>query len=88
MLDSLPDKSPKTQYDALVKASGKMVLVDKLLPKLKADGHKVLIFSQWVRILDILEDYMTHKGYIYERIDGGVRGNDRQVTAPFYACTQ
>jgi SWI/SNF-related matrix-associated actin-dependent regulator of chromatin subfamily A member 5 len=32
-----------------------------------------------VRILDILEDYLNFRGYLYERIDGSVRGNDRQV---------
>ena len=65
-------------FARLINASGKMVLIDKLLPKLKARGHKVLIFSQMVRMLDILEDYMHHRNYVYERIDGGVRGNDRQ----------
>ena len=45
----------------MVQASGKLVLTDKLLPKLKADGHKVLIFSQMIRVLDIIEDYLIHK---------------------------
>ena len=46
---------------ALIEASGKLVLIDKLLPKLKAGGHKVLIFSQMVRCLDILEDYLRYR---------------------------
>lgn len=66
-------------YQTLVDASGKMVLIDKLLPKLKAGGHKVLIFSQMVRVLDILEDYLVWKGYTHERLDGRIRGNDRQA---------
>ena len=41
----------------LVLSSGKMVLIDKLLPKLKREGHKVLIFSQMVRMLDVLEEF-------------------------------
>lgn len=65
--------------EALIQASGKLVLVDKLLPKLKEGGHKVLIFSQMVRCLDILEDYLRVKGYFYERIDGQVRGTLRQA---------
>ncbi|XP_045762222.1 chromodomain-helicase-DNA-binding protein 7 isoform X2 [Maniola jurtina] len=65
-------------YKALIQSSGKMVLVDKLLPKLKAGGHRVLIFSQMVRCLDILEDYLVFKKYPYERIDGRIRGNLRQ----------
>ncbi|XP_057189568.1 chromodomain-helicase-DNA-binding protein 8 isoform X2 [Triplophysa rosa] len=64
---------------ALVRSAGKLVLLDKLLPRLKAGGHKVLIFSQMVRCLDILEDYLIHKRYLYERIDGRVRGNLRQA---------
>lgn len=39
----------------------------------------MLIFSQMVRVLDILEDYLNYRKYSYERIDGGVRGNDRQA---------
>jgi superfamily II DNA/RNA helicase len=66
-------------YHKLIEASGKMVLIDKLLPKLKAGGHKVLIFSQMVRVLDILEDYLVWKGYTHERLDGRIRGNDRQA---------
>lgn len=45
----------------MVQASGKMVLIDKLLAKLHADGHKVLIFSQMTRCLDILEDFVNSK---------------------------
>ena len=46
---------------AMVRSAGKLVLLDKLLPKLKAGGHKVLVFSQMVRCLDILEDYLIQK---------------------------
>lgn len=65
-------------FQKLIQASGKMVLVDKLLPKLKAGGHKVLIFSQMVRVLDLLEDYLNYRGYSFERLDGGIRGTERQ----------
>ena len=64
---------------AMIEASGKLVLIDKLLPMLKMGGHRVLIFSQMVRCLDILEDYLVHRRYPYERIDGRVRGNMRQA---------
>ena len=64
---------------AMIEASGKLVLIDKLLPKLKIGGHRVLVFSQMVRCLDILEDYLVHRRYPYERIDGRVRGNMRQA---------
>ena len=64
--------------DQMIQGSGKLVLLDKLLPKLKAGNHKVLIFSQMIRVLDIIEDYLINKKYIYERIDGRIRGNQRQ----------
>ncbi|CAI8021600.1 Chromodomain-helicase-DNA-binding protein 7 [Geodia barretti] len=72
------EKPTEPVYRSLIQASGKLVLIDKLLPKLKESGHKVLIFSQMVRCLDILEDYLRIKGYLYERIDGQVRGTLRQ----------
>ncbi|XP_074646816.1 chromodomain-helicase-DNA-binding protein 8-like isoform X2 [Tubulanus polymorphus] len=70
--------NPEKVHEALVQASGKLVLIDKLLPKLKAGDHKVLVFSQMIRVLDILEDYLIHKSYPYERLDGRIRGNLRQ----------
>ncbi|XP_051785343.1 chromodomain-helicase-DNA-binding protein 7 isoform X2 [Erpetoichthys calabaricus] len=70
---------PDFHLQAMIQAAGKLVLIDKLLPKLKAGGHRVLIFSQMVRCLDILEDYLIQKRYPYERIDGRVRGNLRQA---------
>jgi hypothetical protein len=63
---------------ALIDSSGKMILLDKLLPKLRSDGHKVLIFSQMVKILDIIEDYLIRCEIIYERIDGSVKETDRE----------
>ncbi|XP_049590182.1 chromodomain-helicase-DNA-binding protein 6 isoform X3 [Syngnathus scovelli] len=67
------------QLQAMIQAAGKLVLIDKLLPKLLSGGHKVLVFSQMVRCLDILEDYLIQRRYTYERIDGRVRGNLRQA---------
>jgi chromodomain-helicase-DNA-binding protein 7 len=63
----------------IVDSSGKMILIDKLLPKLKNDGHKVLIFSQMVCVLDILEDFIRMREYNYERIDGARAENERRA---------
>ena len=71
-------------FKALTHSSGKMVLLDKLLPKLKENGHRVLIFSQMVKMLDLLEDYLIKKKYAFERIDGGIRGNLRQAAIDRY----
>lgn len=63
--------------EQLIKSSGKMVLINKLLPKLFANGHKVLIFSQMVRVLDLLEDLLKIKKYKYERLDGSTSSSSR-----------
>ncbi|KAJ1724520.1 ATP-dependent DNA helicase Hrp3 [Coemansia erecta] len=68
----------------LVNHSGKMVLLDKLLAKLKAGGHRVLIFSQMVRMLDILADYMALRGYAYQRLDGSVASEVRKRSIEHY----
>ncbi|KAK6105983.1 SNF2 N-terminal domain family protein [Brugia pahangi] len=74
-----PDWSEDDIYQhALVQSSGKLVLIAKLLPKLRTDGHKVLIFSQMVRVLDIIEEFLVAQNYTFERIDGNVRGDLRQ----------
>ena len=68
-------KTPDEQHEILnkygyVMSSGKMVLLDKLLPKLRSEGHKVLIFSQFVKMLDLISDYCEFRDFRYERLDG------------------
>lgn len=50
----------------LVRGSGKLVLLDKLLTRLRERGNRVLIFSQMVRMLDILADYLAMKRYPFQ----------------------
>ncbi|XP_056884414.1 chromodomain-helicase-DNA-binding protein 3 isoform X4 [Takifugu flavidus] len=73
-------KTPTGAYEgsALTKASGKLTLLQKMLRKLKEQGHRVLVFSQMTKMLDLLEDFLDHEGYKYERIDGGITGALRQ----------
>ncbi|XP_077576166.1 chromodomain-helicase-DNA-binding protein 4 isoform X1 [Stigmatopora nigra] len=73
-------KLPNGMYEglALTKASGKLTLLHKMMKKLKEGGHRVLVFSQMTKMLDLLEDFLENEGYKYERIDGGVTGNMRQ----------
>uniref|UniRef100_A0A8B9L9P1 Chromodomain helicase DNA binding protein 4 n=1 Tax=Astyanax mexicanus TaxID=7994 RepID=A0A8B9L9P1_ASTMX len=73
-------KMPNGMYEggALTKSSGKLMLLCKMLRKLKEGGHRVLIFSQMTKMLDLLEDFLENEGYKYERIDGGVTGVMRQ----------
>ncbi|XP_055383518.1 chromodomain-helicase-DNA-binding protein Mi-2 homolog isoform X2 [Condylostylus longicornis] len=66
------------ELQAMTKASGKLILLAKMLKQLKETGHRVLIFSQMTKMLDILEDFLEGEGYKYERIDGSITGNLRQ----------
>ncbi|XP_047958765.1 ISWI chromatin-remodeling complex ATPase CHR11-like isoform X1 [Salvia hispanica] len=71
---------PYTTGEHIIEHAGKMVLLDKLLPKLKERDSRVLIFSQMTRLLDILEDYLIFRGHYYCRIDGNTGGEDRDAS--------
>lgn len=73
------EPEPFEAGEHLVTASGKLIVLDALLRRLHAGGHRVLVFSQMTRMLDILQDYVTYRGYKYERLDGSVRGEERFV---------
>jgi SWI/SNF-related matrix-associated actin-dependent regulator of chromatin subfamily A member 5 len=65
--------------DSIISASGKMEVLDLLLKKLHAARHRVVLFSQFTSMLDILEDYMNYRGYEHCRIDGQTNRVMRQV---------
>ena len=86
-----PEEKPKGKRDEaeerekelelerkIVSASGKMQILDKMLTRLKVSGHRVLIFSQFRMMLDIIEDYMRLKCYNYCRLDGTTPPLERQ----------
>lgn len=64
----------------LIMSLGKMVLLEQLLTRLKKEGHRVLIFSQLVRMLDILGDYLQIKGYHFQRLDGLIPLAQRRIS--------
>ncbi|KNC98438.1 uncharacterized protein SPPG_06143 [Spizellomyces punctatus DAOM BR117] len=79
----LPDVEPKdlTEEEAhkrLIESGAKLALLHKMLPKLKARGHRVLIFSQFKLSLNIMEDYMVTEGYKFLRMDGELKNELRQ----------
>ncbi|KAF2272042.1 ISWI chromatin-remodeling complex ATPase ISW2 [Westerdykella ornata] len=65
--------------ETIVTTSGKMLLLDSLLPELLKGGHKVLIFSQFTTTLDLLGLYLELRSWPYARIDGSVAQADRQA---------
>ncbi|KAJ4954461.1 hypothetical protein NE237_011244 [Protea cynaroides] len=68
---------PRHYLPPLVRLCGKLEMLDRLLPKLKATDHRVLFFSTMTRLLDVMEDYLHWKRYSYLRLDGHTSGNDR-----------
>ncbi|KAK4900909.1 chromatin remodeling complex Adenosinetriphosphatase [Elasticomyces elasticus] len=77
LFDGAEPGPPYTTDEHLVDNAAKMVMLDKLLKKMAAQGSRVLIFSQMSRVLDILEDYSVMRGYKYSRIDGSTAHEDR-----------
>lgn len=73
------EPEPFEMGEHLVEASGKLSLLDTMLVYLQEGGHRVLLFSQMTRMLDILQDYLEYRGYSYERLDGSVRGEERNL---------
>ena len=63
----------------LITSSGKMMLLDQLLTKLRKDNHRVLIFSQMVKMLDILGDYLHLRNYQFQRLDGTIAAGPRRM---------
>ncbi|KAL2887092.1 Lymphoid-specific helicase [Ceratocystis lukuohia] len=75
--------------ETIVTASGKMLLLDRLLPALFQDNHKVLIFSQFKSQLNLLEEYCALRDWECCRLDGSVAQSDRQaMIADFTTRTQ
>lgn len=70
LFPNIEDRQLDPMGDHLYSNCGKMILLHKLLAKLKERGHRVLVFTQMTRMLDILEDYVVSQGYQYCRIDG------------------
>ena len=70
---AFPDVS-LLQYDC-----GKLQKLDEMLRDLKAGGHRVLIFTQMTRVLDILEIFLSYNGHRYLRLDGSTKIEDRQI---------
>jgi SNF2 family DNA or RNA helicase len=54
----------------MLAASGKLVLLDKLLPKLRSEGRRVLIFSQFTMMLALLGEFLDARGFSYVQRDG------------------
>ncbi|XP_057800012.1 CHD3-type chromatin-remodeling factor PICKLE-like isoform X2 [Salvia miltiorrhiza] len=79
MLEGVEPEDTNEFNKQLLESSGKLQLLDKMMLKLREQGHRVLIYSQFQHMLDLLEDYCNYRKWTYERIDGKVGGAERQV---------
>ena len=58
--------------------SGKLATLDRLLGELKAGGHRILLYFQMTRMMDLIEEYLTYRQYKYLRLDGSSKIGDRR----------
>ena len=63
--------------DLLWRTAGKFELLDRILPKYQATGHRVLMFFQMTAIMDIMEDFLRYRNIQYLRLDGTTKSDDR-----------
>ncbi|KAK2793864.1 hypothetical protein FQN50_009971 [Emmonsiellopsis sp. PD_5] len=63
--------------DLIWRTAGKFELLDRILPKFKASGHRVLMFFQMTQIMNIMEDFLRLRGLKYLRLDGSTKSDDR-----------
>ncbi|TBU60066.1 P-loop containing nucleoside triphosphate hydrolase protein [Dichomitus squalens] len=79
LFESVEDRvNPSSMIDdKLIRSSGKIELLSRILPKFFATGHRVLIFFQMTKVMDIMEDFLKMMGWKYLRLDGGTKTEDR-----------
>ncbi|EME43167.1 hypothetical protein DOTSEDRAFT_72522 [Dothistroma septosporum NZE10] len=63
--------------DLIWRTAGKFELLDRVLPKFEATGHRVLMFFQMTQIMNIMEDFLRYRGTKYLRLDGSTKADDR-----------
>ncbi|KAK6429730.1 putative DNA helicase ino80, partial [Oleoguttula sp. CCFEE 5521] len=67
--------------------SGKLAKLDQLLRQLKEGGHRVLLYFQMTRMIDLMEEYLTYRNYKYCRLDGSTKLEDRRDTVAAFQST-
>ncbi|CAX42772.1 ATP-dependent helicase, putative [Candida dubliniensis CD36] len=70
--------SSRLTNDLIWRVSGKFELLDRVLPKFKKSGHRVLMFFQMTQIMDIMEDFLRWRDMKYLRLDGSTKADERQ----------
>ena len=68
----------------IISSSGKFELLDRMLPKMIATGHKTLVFSQMVQLLDVLQAFLQFRNISFLRLDGSTKEADREKTMQMF----
>lgn len=76
--------TPAQKHSNLVDASAKLGLLARLLPKLIDTGHRMLIFTQFLSVLDLLERFLDGMKIKFARLDGGTAQSDRQESIDLF----
>ena len=85
LVSGTPFAAPDAVYHRqLVEQCGKLHLLDRMLRRLKERGHRVIIFSQFVIVLNLLEQWLRHRAWNYARVDGSVDLRSRQARIDAY----
>ncbi|EGO04005.1 hypothetical protein SERLA73DRAFT_102360 [Serpula lacrymans var. lacrymans S7.3] len=62
----------------LIYDSAKLARLDALLQELKTGDHRVLVYFQMTRMMDLMEEYLIYRQYKYLRLDGSSKLEDRR----------
>lgn len=65
-------------HEWIIRSSGKFELIDRILPKLRRFGHRVLVFTQMTHLMDIMQAYFEYVGVRHLRLDGSTKAEDRE----------
>lgn len=76
--DDIGFPTVESDSENLCKRAGKFEVLAKILPLWKEQGHRVLIFSQWTKMLNIIERFVNLQGWKFLRIDGKTAVGSRQ----------
>lgn len=80
ILCMLPKEKELSEIKNLIQLSGKLIFLVKLLANLKKEGHRVLIFSQSTKMLDIIQKVLSSQGFSFLRMDGTITNTkERQI---------
>jgi len=78
-LDQLPLSNMLVpEAKRLIFDSAKLSRLDSLLQELKAGDHRVLVYFQMTRMMDLMEEYLIYRQYKYLRLDGSSKLEDRR----------